>query len=161
MTCLEKIDQTMFTRRQSKKYLIHYFLFYGVSSIFSGCSFGLGFGVIISMYDFVSFFLPHLNSLTYSGLWRLQRNYWRKEEKRPGYLLYFDFISEFNNHSVGDEIIPEFKWNGCVFQTKYLNVLVVFGQICPLFGVFSRGLLVIETAGRCVHYSVLLVMGCW
>ena len=33
----------------------------------------------------------------------------RKEDKRPRYLLYFDFIAGFNNHSVGEEIIPESK----------------------------------------------------
>ena len=39
--------------------------------------------------DSDNFFLPHLNSLASSCLWRLQRNYWRKEERRPKYLLYF------------------------------------------------------------------------
>ena len=29
-----------------------------------------------------------------------------KEDRRPRYLLYFDFIAGFNNHSVGEEIIP-------------------------------------------------------
>ena len=48
----------------------------------------------------------------------------RKEDRRPIYLLYLDFISAFNNHSLGDEIIPE------------SNALVAFGQICSLFGVF-------------------------
>ena len=37
--------------------------------------------------------LPHLDLLVSSGLWMLQRNYWRKEERRQRYLLYFDFIS--------------------------------------------------------------------
>ena len=32
-----------------------------------------------------------------------------KEDRRPRYLFYFDFISGFNNHPVGDEIIPESK----------------------------------------------------
>ena len=32
-----------------------------------------------------------------------------KEDWRSRYLLYFDFISRFNNHSVGEEIIPESK----------------------------------------------------
>ena len=41
-----------------------------------------------------------------------------KEDWRPRYLLYFDFIAGFNNHSVGKEIIPESKWNGYVSQTR-------------------------------------------
>ena len=32
-----------------------------------------------------------------------------KENKRPRYLLYFDFISGSNNHSVGEDIIPKSK----------------------------------------------------
>ena len=32
-----------------------------------------------------------------------------KEYMRPRYLLYFDFIAGFNNHSVGEEIILEYK----------------------------------------------------
>ena len=32
-----------------------------------------------------------------------------KEDRRPRYLLYFDFISGYNNHSVDEEIIPESK----------------------------------------------------
>ena len=42
-------------------------------------------------------------------LWRLQRNSWREEEKRPRYLLNFNFIPGFNNHSVREEILPESK----------------------------------------------------
>ena len=30
-----------------------------------------------------------------------------REDRRTRYLLYFDFIAGFNNHSVGGEIIPE------------------------------------------------------
>ena len=41
-----------------------------------------------------------------------------KEEKMPRYLLYFDFIAGLNNHSVGGEIIPEYKGNGCVSQSR-------------------------------------------
>ena len=33
----------------------------------------------------------------------------RKEEKRPRYLLNFNFFSGFNNHSMDEEILPEFK----------------------------------------------------
>ena len=32
-----------------------------------------------------------------------------KENRRPRYLLYFDFIAGFNNHSVDEEILPEYK----------------------------------------------------
>ena len=32
-----------------------------------------------------------------------------KEDKIPRYILYFDFIAGFNNHLVGDEILPESK----------------------------------------------------
>ena len=32
-----------------------------------------------------------------------------KEERRVRYLLYFDFIFMFNNHSLNEEIIPEYK----------------------------------------------------
>ena len=32
-----------------------------------------------------------------------------KEDRRPKYLLDFDFISWFNNHSVGEKILPESK----------------------------------------------------
>ena len=32
-----------------------------------------------------------------------------REDRSPRYLLYFAFISGFNNHSVGVEIIPEYK----------------------------------------------------
>ena len=32
-----------------------------------------------------------------------------KEDRRRRYLLYFAFISGFNNHSVDEEIIPEYK----------------------------------------------------
>ena len=40
----------------------------------------------------------------------------RQEEKIEGkrYLLYFAFIFGFNNHSVGKEILREYKWNGYV-----------------------------------------------
>ena len=31
---------------------------------------------------------------------------------------YFSFISGFNNHSVGEEILPEDKWNGRIFQSR-------------------------------------------
>ena len=33
---------------------------------------------------------------------------WKEERKRRK-LSYFDFIAGFNNHSVGEEIIPESK----------------------------------------------------
>ena len=32
-----------------------------------------------------------------------------REDRRPRYLFYFAFISGFNNHSVGEEILPEYK----------------------------------------------------
>ena len=32
-----------------------------------------------------------------------------KEDRRPRCLLYFDFIAGFNSHSVGEEILPEYK----------------------------------------------------
>ena len=73
---------------------------------FGGCflySFGLVFGRY-HIWPRCGFFLPHLNLLVSSGLWTLQRNYWRKEERRPRYLLHFDFISRFNNHSVGEKL---------------------------------------------------------
>ena len=41
-----------------------------------------------------------------------------KEDRWPRYLLYFDFIPGFNNYSMGEEIIPESKWNGCISQTR-------------------------------------------
>ena len=41
-----------------------------------------------------------------------------KEDGRSRYLLYLDFIAGFNNHSVGEEIIPEYKWNGCISETN-------------------------------------------
>ena len=50
-----------------------------------------------------------------------------KEDRRRRYLLYFDFISGFNNYSVGEEIIPESKRNRCVSQSRCLNVFVVLG----------------------------------
>ena len=51
----------------------------------------------------------------------------KKEERRPRYLLYFNFISGFANISVSDEIILESKWNGRVSQTRCWNVFVVSG----------------------------------
>ena len=41
-----------------------------------------------------------------------------KEDRGLRYLLYFNFIAGFNNHSVGEEIIPESKLNGYVSQTR-------------------------------------------
>ena len=67
------------------------------------------------------FLLTLLNLMVSYGLWRLQRNYWR-EGRRPRYLLHFDFISGFNNYPVGEKIIPESKWNGCVSQRRRWNV---------------------------------------
>ena len=29
------------------------------------------------------------------------------------------FISGFNNHSVGEEILPEYKWNGWISQLRH------------------------------------------
>ncbi len=53
-------------------------------------------------------------------LWRLQRKK-RKEEKRPRYLLNFNFIFGSKNYSVGVEILPEPKWNGHVARRKVLK----------------------------------------
>ena len=36
----------------------------------------------------------------------------KKKDRRRRYLLYFAFISGLNNHSVGEEILPEYKGNG-------------------------------------------------
>ena len=62
----------------------------------------------------------YLAGLT-SWIWKLQGIIWKKtgrEDMRPIYLLYFAFISGFNNHSVGVEILPEYKWNGCISQSR-------------------------------------------
>ena len=67
----------------------------------------LGYSILTPCY------LSHLNS----WIWKLQGIKWRKtgrEDRRPIYLLYFAFISRFNNHSVDEEILPEYEWNGVV-----------------------------------------------
>ena len=69
----------------------------------------------------------------------------------PRYLLYFDFISGFKNHSVGEEIIlgSKMKWlrppDKLLKWVRRFGVLVVI-LMSPLFGVFSRGPLAKETA---------------
>ena len=68
---------------------------------------------------------------------------------------------------MGEEILPEYKRNGWISQSRCKDVLVILGYICPnlefkvlsplygvlimilassLFGVFSRGSLVKEAA---------------
>ena len=58
-------------------------------------------------------FLPHVISLVYLlGYERNKELYEKKtgrEDRRPIYILYFAFISGFNNHSAGEEILPEYK----------------------------------------------------
>ena len=47
---------------------------------------------------------------------------WKKtgrKDRRPIYLLYFASTSGFNNHPVGKETFPEYKWNGCGSQSNY------------------------------------------
>ena len=46
------------------------------------------------------------------------------DDRKQKYLLYFDLISGFNNHSVGEEIIPESKSNDKVL--KYVNRFRVY-----------------------------------
>ena len=85
-------------------------------------------------------------------IWKLQRNYMkedRKKGRRPRYLLYSAFIPGFNSHLVGEEILPEYKWNGCVSQLRSLNVSVVLGYICPNL-VFKELTTCFNAFGRCV-----------
>ena len=44
----------------------------------------------------------------------------RQEEKIGGKkkLLYFAFISGLNNHSMSEEILPEYNWNGWIPQSR-------------------------------------------
>ena len=45
----------------------------------------------------------------------------RQEEKIEGQdiFLYFAFISGFNNHSVSEKILQEYKWKCCFSQSRY------------------------------------------
>ena len=56
-----------------------------------------------------------------SWIWRLQGIIRKKKivkDRRRRYLLYFSFISGFNNHSVDEEILPEYKRNGWISQSR-------------------------------------------
>ena len=69
------------------------------------------------------FILAHIILQAFSS-WSIKavkELYQRRLEKKIGgqeFFLYFDFISGFNNHTVGEEIIPESKWNGYVSQGR-------------------------------------------
>ena len=49
------------------------------------------------------------NFLDMKAVKELYRKKTGKEDRRPRYLLYFNFIAGFNNHSMSEEIIPEYK----------------------------------------------------
>ena len=60
-------------------------------------------------FYFIPCYFGGLTSWSMKAVKELYRKKTGKEDRRPKYLLYFDFISGFNNHSVGEEIISKSK----------------------------------------------------
>ena len=71
-----------------------------------------------SVLGFSILTLCYFVGLTSWSMKAVKKLYRKKTGKEDRNLLYFDFIARFNNHSVGEEIISESKWNGCVSQLR-------------------------------------------
>ena len=84
------------------------------------------------------FFLPHLNSLVSSCLWRLQIKKRKEAWREDIFLILTLFLGSTTILLVINSSWIQMKW--LCLPDKVLKIHQLFsGLTCPLFGVFSRG----------------------